>query len=139
MHLPEMKDLYSIPDIVETVYDSAHATIRVSWKTFSGHQHLRPSIEAQVACVEQGAKHVIVDTSEAKGLPSDEDQAWFATEVFPRYEKAGLKTLVTVLPKSAVTKLGASRWSETGNRFGFKTFTCASLEDAQSLCAGEMA
>ena len=112
----------------------------MTWETFIGHRHLRPSIEAQVAHVrDHGARFVVVDVSGAKGVPSDEDQAWFAETVFPQYKTHGLAALVTVLPKSAITKLGASRWNRSASGFGFELAEVASLDDARALIAEKKA
>ncbi len=129
-----VKDLYSIDGIVETKLNTDINAVVCRWETFSGHGHLRPCIETQIQAVRSGARFVVVDVSAAKGLPNNDDQEWFGTHVFPAYEKAKLRALITIVPQSAVTKLGARRWQSTGNRFGFETFEAASLDEAFSIC-----
>lgn len=128
-------DIYTVDGVVETTYDPDTRTIWVRWHKLSGHDHLEPSVEAQVERVRRGAKHLIVDVSEAKGVLSDAQQKWFEAEVFPIYDQHGLASLVTVLPKSAVTQLGAKRWNQTASSFSFKTYLAASVEDARKVIA----
>jgi hypothetical protein len=128
-----MIDVYTVPGVVETTHDPGTRTMSVVWKKLSGHEHLRPCMQAQVEQVRRGCKHLIVDVSEATGVLADEHQRWFETDIFPEYSRCGLEHLITVLPKSALTQLGAKRWNQTASSFGFKTFLAASREDARKL------
>lgn len=78
---------------------------------------------------------MIVDVSEAKGVPSDADQTWLVESVFPQYQHYGLQALVTVLPKSAVAKLGAQRWKHSASGFVFQLAEVASI--AYAFVAGQ--
>lgn len=129
-----MTHIHDVDGIVETVHHPADKVVYVKWHTFTGHDHLRPSLEAQMAQVACGAAGVvIVDVSEATGVPSEADQAWFGQVVFPAYKAAGLRALINVQPRSALTRLGAKRWSRTASGFGFDIIDCTDVQHAFDL------
>lgn len=133
-----MQTLYRADGICDVTFDSAAQAVYVKWWKLGGHDHLRPAIEPQVAKVKAGAaKWVIVDVSEATGTPSPDDQAWFGEVVFPAYREGGIAGLVNVLPQSAITQLGARKWSKTASDAGFPTYDTGSADDAWALVRGE--
>lgn len=128
------EQLYKEPDITTCIYDTEKNSVVVKWHKLSGHDHLRPCLEAQMKCVkEKGAKFVVVDVSSAQGTPTQEDQDWFGTKVFPFFDKQGLKALITILPQSALTKLGAKTWQKTSIGFSFSNYEVGSLKAAGEL------
>lgn len=134
-----MITLYDAPGNTSASYDAANQTVIAKWDNFPAGGHFRPCLEAQVNCVRnQGAKFVIVDVATTQGVPSQEDQQWLGEYVFPSYESAGLKAVVTIVPADALTRLGANRWQQTGSAFKFDMFEVASLEDAQA-CLQDLA
>jgi hypothetical protein len=129
-----METVYDAPGIALTTYDPATGLILARWRELSRHTHTRPCIEKQMALVAAGARFVVVDVSEASGVPSLEDQEWFATTVFPFYAAHGLGALVNVVARSAVTNLGASRWLRNAAASGgFETHDAPTLPGALDL------
>jgi len=128
------KLLYQQPDVVSAEYDAATNAVIVTWQNLGPHNYLRPCLAAQNKSVKgDGAKYIIVDTSEAKGVLKQEDQEWFATELFPELQAAGLKAIITIVPKAALTKMATRQWTRTGAQFGIEFYDAASMEDAVAI------
>ena len=129
-------DVYCVDGVVETIYDAATQTMTCTWIHLGPHAHLRPCLQAQVDCViAHDTRAIIVDTADAKGVLTQDDQAWIGEYVFPTYQANGLKALITVLPKSALTGLAAKRWQKTGSNFGFDFMDADSLATAKQIVA----
>jgi len=134
-----LQTLYNEPGVVQASFDDANKTVIARWDVFPATGHFRPALEAQLDCVEkQGCQFIIVDVSKTQGVPTQEDQKWLGEVVFPGYEKAGLRAVVTIVPEDALTKLGASRWKKTGSDFNFAMFEVSSMADAEA-CIRDMA
>jgi hypothetical protein len=128
------KDIYTVEGVVETVYDPTIKSILVTWYDFSQFGILRPCLEAQVECVrEDGAKMIIVDTRQAKGMLEQIDQEWLGTNVFPVYEEYGVKAVITIVPKSSLTLLSAKQWQMTGSAFGVDFVETQSFDTALDI------
>lgn len=130
--------LYEAKGICTAWYDSSKSQVGVTWHKFPGDGHFRPCLDAQVRAVEaERAKFVIVDVRKTTGVPTQDDQNYLVQTVFPAYKKANLLAIVTLVPESAVAKMGAKRWQSSGSQFGFKMFEAGSLDDANGLLASE--
>ncbi len=128
------KRIYQQPNVVEAVYEPGTKSIVVTWQDLGPHNYLRPCTEAQLKCAqEDGAKVIIVDTSKAKGVLKQDDQEWFGTYLFPQLQAAGIKSIITVLPESALSKLTAKQWSSTGKQFDVEFVDTATLKVARQL------
>ena len=113
--------LYDVSNTVEAVYDRNINSIVVTWTHLGPHDHLRPCVKAQLECVKRdGAKALVVDTSNATGVLKQEDQEWFNTQLFPSLQAAGLKAIITVVPQNALTKLAARQWQSSGRKSGIE-------------------
>ncbi len=129
-------DVYSVEGVVETLYDAATKTMTCTWLHLGPHAHLRPCLQAQVDCViAYDTQAIIVDTTDSKGVLTQEDQAWIGEYVFPTYQAQDLKVVITVLPKSALASLAAKHWQKTGSTFGFDFMEADSLATAKQIVA----
>lgn len=126
--------LYQANDICLTTYDPASRIMVATWWTMA-HEHIRPNLARQMDQVKAGARYLIIDVGECQGVPSPEEQAWFGDTVFPTYRAGGLKAMINVVPRSGVTRLGASRWQRSASRFGFDTFDTSDVAAALDLIA----
>jgi hypothetical protein len=61
-----------------------------------------------------------------------DDQKWFGDYLFPNMQKAGIKAIITVLPKDALAKLGAKTWNKTGNMFDIDFYEVSSRAEAEN-------
>ncbi len=125
---------FQVANVVDATYDAATATMLVHWHDLGPHDHLRPCCEAQLACAKaNGAKAMILETSQAKGVLSKEDQQWFPDYLFPAFEKVGLEKIVTVVPADAFARLAAKYWQNLGKQFGIEFYETGSLANARKL------
>jgi hypothetical protein len=132
--------LYHAPGVCSATLDAVRGVITAVWHKFPGDGHFRPSLDAQAAAVAAGkARFVIVDVRSATGVPTLEDQDYLVKSVFPAYKQGGLQAIVTLVPASALTKLGAQRWQDNGTAFGFGMFEAGSPADAEALLAEKYA
>lgn len=127
------KVIFSEKAVAEASYDDKNKLVHVKWYSLAGHSFIKPCCLAQLEMVKKGAKILIVNVAESKGTPSPEEQEFFGKTLFPEFDKAGLKALITVLPSAGVTKMGANRWKKTASTFKFETYDVESEADAQSL------
>ncbi len=128
-----MRIIYEKPDYVKTTVDPALNVVIATWYNLCDGDVIKESCLAQLEEVKKGAVSVIVDTYNARGVPPQESQEWFGATLFPGFGKAGLKAIITVLPKSPTAKLGARRWKETGSQFSFTMYETESLKSAKDL------
>ena len=129
-------DLYNAEGYVNAWYDSSNQIIVAKWYKMTTKDHVRPSCEAQLQKAKSApVKCVVVDTSDAIGTPFPEDQKWFGEYLFPNMQANGVKAIITVLPKNALTKLGTKTWTKTGTQFNMDFLEVASLEDAEKMSA----
>lgn len=125
--------LYNAPGYGSAWYESTNQCIYAQWENMLTKEHMRPSCEAQLkAAAQYKAKAVIIDSSNSKGLPVPEDQKWFGDYLFPNMQKAGIKAIITVLPKDALAKLGAKTWIKTGSMFGIDFLEVGSVPEAEN-------
>ena len=130
-----MKDIYTKEGIVTTHVDGK--VIKVVWDSLSNKEALYESCKIQLAEIQKGViEYIIVDVSHAIGTPPMEVQQWFGEELFPGYKACSqFKGLINVLPKSAITKMGAKHWKKTAEseQFGFTVYETDSMESAEKL------
>ena len=129
-----MKDIYSKDGVVQTLVEEN--IIHVTWQELIDADVLYASCNAQLEEVKKGAKVVIIDVSQAKGLPPQEVQDWFGNTLFPGFSaNEHFKGIINILPSSAIAKLGANRWNKTAEQgpFNFTTYETDSVEAAKKL------
>ena len=130
-----MKDIYTKEGIVKTY--SEGKVIKVIWDVLSNKDALYESCKAQLDVVkEDEIEVIIIDVSNATGTPPMEVQQWFGEVLFPGYKACpSFKGLINILPKSAITKMGANHWKKTADSetFGFTVYESDSMENAEAL------
>lgn len=124
--------IYEVDGIVRTYMENPK-TIIVEWDSLFNNEVIKKSCLAQLEKVKGGATVLIIETSKAKGVPSQETQEWFATDLFPEFDKAGLKAMITVVPESALTKMASKSWIKRATDFSFDSYDAVSLEEAKKL------
>lgn len=130
-----MSVFYNQPGIVEAEVNPALNCIVVHWENLDNGKIVQECCLAQLEEVKKGVKTIIVDTATADGLVPFEVQEWFGTTLFPQLRDAGLKAIITVIPRSAITRLASKRWTNTGKPFNFDMFDAESLDAAMNLAA----
>ena len=129
------KNIYSEAGTVETYQDGD--TIHVVWSKLHNANSIYKSCEAQMKAVQkEGVNVVIIDMVNASGTPPMECQKWFGEVLFPGFAaNPNFKGLINVLPKSAITKMGANHWKKTASKseLGFEVYETDSTLTAFSL------
>ena len=130
--------VYDAPGEVTVLFDEDAAEILAVLDPVRDEKVFRDNLDVQAALVESGrARFVIVDTRNATGVPSAKDQDYLMRFVFPRYREGGLEAILTVVPQSARTKMGAKRWIRSGTVWRFAMYEVASVADARAIIADE--
>jgi len=128
--------VYDAPGEVTVLFDEDATEILATWTRFGDEKVFKDNLDVQADLVESGrARFVIVDTGRTTGVPSAKDQDYLMRFVFPRYREGGLEAILTVVPQSARTKMGAKRWIHSGNVWRFAMYEVASVEDARAVIA----
>lgn len=113
--------------------DTCHAVV-ITW-TKNDNDAFQPMLETQLRLIQQhSAAAVIVDTSEATGTVNADNMTWLAENYFPRLSASGLKTLITVIPRSATTLL-VNRRSFRDRDVAFTIVEVQTLAEAKTLAA----
>lgn len=125
-----------LPGVCTVSYDPQERAVVMTWLR-NDDAAFQPMLEIQLRTItEHKAATVIVDTSRVKGVLSDENQEWLATNFFPRMNKSGLKALISVTPESAIAALVNRRSFRQPVGLSFDIVECASLDEARARAAG---
>jgi hypothetical protein len=127
-----METFFEEPGVVQAEL-GADRTIVVHWRNLALGEVVRACCEAQLEKVREGARVIVVDTEDARWAPPQEIQEWFGDTLFPDLRDAGLAAIITVVPRSAVTRLASSRWKRIGEPFSFAMYEAESLDAATEL------
>lgn len=154
--LPQPETIVSVPlehgsrrsnhDAMERVYEgkasdmdleASTQTLWVRWKKMHVSADLRGDLTQGLALVRRhGVRHWVADVSGVTTPTQKDDQVWIA-EQGPKFIEAGLKSIVTVVPKSAIAKLSTKGWQGElqSKGAGFVMVDVASLEEAAQVIA----
>lgn len=121
-------------DVISVEYDDQLYCIFVAWKNLASDE-TRPCSEAQYAAHKKyGGRFTIIDLSQAQGAVKPEDHAWFDTVHYPQLARdTGLKKIITILPKSALSGLSVKRYERLGEKHGIAMYTCTDMSVALDL------
>jgi hypothetical protein len=113
-------------------YDAEIGAVVVTWLV-NDDEAFQPMLETQLQLVtEHHASTVVVDTLHTRGMVDDENQDWLVDDYFPRLADTGLKAIIFVQPKSAITRIVNQRSFQQGD-YPFSMIEVASLDDALDL------
>ncbi|UXP33617.1 hypothetical protein N6H18_06575 [Reichenbachiella agarivorans] len=130
-----MNSFYEKPGVVNTSLDLITKSMHVKWTSLSDDKAIEECCLAQVEQVKNGIQKMYLDVSDAVGVPSQARQKWFETELFPTFSKYGMKVVINILPKSAITKLASKKWVSVAAPFDFDMFDAADLKSAKELAS----
>ncbi len=72
----------------------------------------------------------IVDSSRAKGAFSQEIQSFIGSDVFPAFQRKGIKYFMTITADSAITKMTVSQYSQEAGPCGLQLVQGRSADGA---------
>lgn len=125
-----MPTIYEEAGKVTVEYDPVSRIAISHWKRYAGPQ-FRAAVERMLAEVKKrGIAAYISDASQAMDVPSQADFQWTESHVKPALLAAGLKRFITVLPASALAKLGTNRIGLIASNAGVETYQVGSLGEA---------
>ncbi|MDX2011644.1 MAG: hypothetical protein SFW67_15695 [Myxococcaceae bacterium] len=128
--------VYEEQDTVKVEYDASKKLILATWKSLLGPQFRKAIDAAANHIAKHGIKTWIADVSQARDVPSQDDQVWLSQTFEARIKPHGFERLINVLPQSAIVKLGASQWSKTVEKKGASgTIDVGSVAEAMKLAA----
>ncbi len=127
------RSIYKQDGHVDTYVDMTLNSVVAEWKKLYSADVVKASCLAQLDEVKKGVKYVIIDNRNASGVPPQETQEWFAHTLFPSFQKAGLKAIITVMSPSAITNLAAKSWISKGKPFGFDMIETPSFDQAKQF------
>jgi hypothetical protein len=79
-----------------------------------------------------GGQAWIVDSSRAKGVFSQEIQAFIDTDIFPALAGAGIRYFITITSDSVLTRMTVSNYSSKAGPHGLTLVNLGSVEEAVS-------
>ncbi len=124
----------SLPGVCTVGYDDDCNAVIITWAR-NDNDAFQPMLEAQLRLVtKHGATAVIVDTSDTTGAVNADNLTWLGDDFFPRLSASGLKTLITVVPRSATTVL-VNRRSFRDRDVTFSIVEAKSLDEARTLAS----
>lgn len=123
--------LYFAEDWVDSWYDHTNNVIVTTWFNLSTDIHYRKSYEVLL----EAAKHykpraLIVDTSNAFGVPYPEDQKWLTTTMLPEAKKLNMEFIINIFPKNSITKVAVKNIINSGKKTDFFIIEMQTLEEA---------
>ena len=125
-----MKTILTLPGLTRLDHDPVAKIFAMHWSSYHG-PHFRQAIETMLAeCKRSGVFAYISNASAAKDVPTQPDFQWVESHVKPELLKAGLKRFITVVPASAIAKMGTQRFGKVAANAGVETYTVASLDEA---------
>lgn len=125
-----MVELYTIEDCVTTLFDPQKNIIIVKWINYLSRIHVREGLKAQIEAMEKyRVKAVVVDSSQAKGLPYPEDSIWFESTLYPECKRVGLELVVIICSENQISRMVSKNWTSLGEQFDLKFIEAKTMED----------
>ena len=104
--------------------------IKVIWYVWGSHELVKECCEAQLQQVRMGVEFIIVDTSFVKGTIEPQTSVWLEDFLFPAYENAGLKAIITIQSADVMARLSNRLWNRAGSKFSFDAINVSTLVEA---------
>jgi hypothetical protein len=131
-----VKHVHTIPGKLEVHWDPDTRSIVDIWTSYyvTVEEFKTAILDAGLGFARQnGGRAWIVDSSAATSNFSPEIQACIASEVFPAFARAGIKTFVTIAPASALTRLSVKTYTSKVGSNGIQLVEASDLAEAREL------
>lgn len=126
-----MKIIFDQPNVIRATYDEANETVLVAWTDFGSTEYIRPCFQELFKTIDEGARAIVLDISEAKGKIDSGDQEWFEEDALPRLLLSDLKAIVRVVPDALACLMPESQWKLIGNFDGVDFIYASNVDVAQ--------
>lgn len=127
--------LFTVEGTVRVVHHAPQKALVSEWQSLCTPQFREALMRGMDECQRLGAKSWIVDLTHDPGVPSQEDQGWIESFNAENAVRKGVRACINVHGASALSKLGARRWSKSASDKGMLVYDCASLEDALEIAS----
>jgi hypothetical protein len=128
------RTVLEFPGVVRLDYHADTEAMVVSWTTFSADAELlkRALTEGVQACAANGAKYWVADTLATTGVLPLEVAEFIGAQMVPACVEVGLRGVVTIIPRSALTATSNARWQDEveSNPDALLQVNVASLDEA---------
>jgi len=127
--------LFTVERTVRVLHYAPQKALVSEWESLCTPQFREALMRGMDECERLGAKSWIIDMTGEPGVPSQEDQVWIETFNAENAFRKGVRAVINVHGASALSKMGARRWSKSANDKGLLTYDCGTLEDALEIAA----
>ena len=128
-------ELFRIPGTIVVTHYNAQRALVAGWESLSTPAFREAMIRAVSECARLRVKSWIADLTCNPGVPSQADLEWLKTGASQSTADSGIRAVINVHGKSALSSLGANHWSKGAAAGGLVTGDCQSLEEALELAA----
>lgn len=129
------KELFRIPGTIVVEHFPERKAVWGCWQSLSTPAFREAMTRGLSECGRVRAKTWLADLSRNPGVPSQADLQWLMTDCAPLTLDSGIRAVINIHGKSALTALGAKRWTKSASEGGLVTCDCGSLEEALELAA----
>ncbi len=127
------RTVFEAPEKVLVEHDPDTNTYVLNWLTYCG-PHFRQAVSAFLEAIQHGGvTNYVANSSRAVDVPTQEDFQWIDSVARPAMLKAGIRRFITVVPASAVAKMGANRFGRMASQAGVDTYQVASVDEAMAI------
>jgi methyl-accepting chemotaxis protein len=125
---------FEIPGVVSLVVRPQLGAIVATWLRFDDFA-VKPALGKELELIrEYDLRTVVVDTQEAVGAWSQEISDWVGREFMAGMMRTRARSLITVVPKSALANLSNQGWQSGGGDAGLRMIEVGSMAEAEQLC-----
>ena len=119
--------------ITVTLEDSPKKHLLYSWtKTYITLDEFKEMHLTAIQSIKSnGITSLISDSSSVTDVPTDACKEWLGKDLIPLMAEAGVKRLITVVPQTALGRLGTKSWQQ--QVLGIDLYDVKSKEEAYSL------
>jgi hypothetical protein len=125
---------FEVPGVVSvSVLPRCNAVV-TQWLRYDDYA-VKPALGKQLELIKQyDLTTVIVDSREAVGAYSEEMTEWIGGEFIGKMLRTRVRSLITVVPKSALANISNQGWQSGGDDAGFRMIEVGSMAEAEQLC-----
>lgn len=127
--------LFTIEGTIRVTHYPVQKALVGDWESLCTSEFRAALMRSMDEARRLGAMSWIVDLTRNPGAPSQEDQKWVETFNVGNALSKGVIACINVQGASAISKLGARRWTKSASDQGMITADCSSLEEALKLAA----
>ena len=127
--------LFRIPGTITVEHYVVQRAVLAGWESLSTPQ-FREAIQRGLSeCGRLRAKSWLVDLTRNPGVPSQADLVWLTTQAGEITLDSGIRAVINIQGKSALSMMGSHRWTKSASEGGLITCDCRNLADALELAS----